>query len=483
MTSNLTTTAGPIQLVLPAVFLLMAGCLMLAVGVFVATPTSSDERRHRLGWGWGMIATLFASLAISSLLRTRSDLDESGLFTRDSLSLVTERLTLLGGLLLGLMGWRSTPARHLPERCGCLAILLSGVMFVGNAADWTTLFLALELVSIPTYVLLGMAGTTQTNREATLKYFSLSAFSSAIFLFGVSYLYGITGTTAIDAASSSLHTNSTPLTAIAWTMILSGLAFRVTAFPFHFYAPDVFAGTTTTMAAALSYFPKVAGFIAILRIVNQPPEGGIGTDMMIAHSLLVLGSVTMTVGNILAFVQTNIRRLLAYSSVAHTGYLLLGLAGTFTQGLPPLAIFFYLFAYAAMTLGVFAAIEVMESNHSRLQELDDLIGYGSQAPFLSATLAINLLSLIGMPLTAGFWAKLQMIVLGMTSGSTPFRYGAIVLAFNAAIAAGYYLPMIIRLYTPSSCRAFQRPDNQPALFASALAAALSVAWFFLPTAG
>ncbi len=247
-------------------------------------------------------------------------------------------------------------------------------------------------------MLLGIAGFAKTHREATLKYFSLSAFSSAIFLFGVSYLYGITGTTAIDAASGALHHHATPLTTIAWCMILGGIAFRITAFPFHFYAPDVFAGTTTTMAAALSYLPKVAGFVAILRIVGTSQDR-LPQEHMIVGSLLALGIITMTAGNVLAFVQTNIRRLFAYSSVAHTGYLLLGLAATFTQGLPPIALFFYLFAYAAMTLGAFAAIEAMESQSSRIEELDDLNGYGSLAPFLSATLTINLLSLIGLPLT------------------------------------------------------------------------------------
>jgi NADH-quinone oxidoreductase subunit N len=482
MTTNLSTLTSSIQLTMPAVFLLFAGCAMLAVGVFIPSPTESNERSYRLGWGWGMLVALFVSLTISWMIGNASGRDAHSLFIRDTTSGITEKLTLLGGLILCLIGWRSVPARVLPEHFGCLAILLSGVMFVGNAADWTTLFLALELVSIPTYVLLGIAGSAKLHREATLKYFALSAFSSAIFLFGASYMYGITGTTAIDASCSVLHGGRSTLVPIAWTMILAGLAFRMTAFPFHFYAPDVFAGTTRTMAAALSYFPKVAGLIAILRIASPLPEQGFGSSEMIAQSLLVLSMATMTVGNILAFVQTNIRRLFAYSSVAHTGYLLLGLAGTFSQGLSPLAVLFYLFAYSAMTLGVFAAIEAMESKGDLLEELDDLIGYGFQAPFVSATFTVNLLSLIGLPLTAGFWAKLQVIFLAMTSGSTLFRYGAILLAFNATVAAGYYLPILIRLYTPSGRRVSHVPDNQPPLIASALTAALSIAWFFFPTA-
>jgi NADH-quinone oxidoreductase subunit N len=452
---------------------------MLGLGAFLPEPTKPGESRYRFAWGWGMVLALWIAGIISWLKGIAPPDPIPGLFLRDTISRTGEQLTLLGGLLLSLMGWHTTPTRQLPERYGCLALLLAGLMFVGNSADLTTLFLALELVSIPTYVLLGLAGGRNHLREATLKYFSLSAFSSALFLFGLSYLYGITGSTAIEASTAALRSAESPLAGIAWVMILGGLAFRITAFPFHFYAPDVFAGTTTSMAAALSYLPKVAGFLAILRLVG-PDATNLPTNHIVVWSLASLAAITMTLGNVLAFVQTNVRRLLAYSSVAHSGYLMLGLAVTLHAGYPPQAIFFYLSAYAVMTLGAFAALESLETPTFSVQELGDLQGASSLAPWSTASLAVSLVSLIGLPLTAGFWAKLQILVMSISSGESFFRGGAILLAINAAIAAGYYLPILVRLYLPGSRPSSSIVPHPSATLASTMAAALSILWFFRP---
>jgi NADH-quinone oxidoreductase subunit N len=426
---------------------------------------------------------MIGTLALAAILSTINPLGDPqssiGLFQRDLLSCSTDKLAILGGLFLTLIGWSTGSASTTAERAGCLAVLISGLMFVGCSADLTTLFLSLELVSIPTYVLLGMAGNSSSHREATLKYFALSAFSSGLFLFGVSYLYGITGTTAIGPASAALRLAANPLIPIAWSMVLAGLAFRITAFPFHFYAPDVFAGTSTTMSAALSYLPKVAGLIAILRLIGTAATP-LSANHVIVTTLLGLGILTMTIGNLLACVQTDIRRLLAYSSVAHSGYLLLGLAAVLHGASSNEPIFFYLASYAAMTLGLFAALQTIEADRSPVHELDELIGAAKSAPLAAATMVVCLLSLTGLPLTAGFWAKLQMIVISMSPADGLFRGAAILLTINAAIAASYYLPLIVRLYLPSPTAASAISGNIPATLASLLGAVLTIVWFFVP---
>jgi NADH-quinone oxidoreductase subunit N len=472
------TTAGSIQWTLPASVLLCVGALMLGAGAFL-TPCAKTADRYRRFFGGGLLAALILAAILSGSGSLSPPDQPTGLFVRDAISISSEKLAILGGLFLTLVAWNAGPIRLLAEKTGCLAILLSGLMFVGCSADLTTLFLSLELVSIPTYVLLGIAGETKSHREATLKYFALSAFSSALFLFGASYLYGITGTTSLDASILALRTSESPLASIAWTMIVGGLAFRITAFPFHFYAPDVFAGTSTSMAAALSYLPKVAGFVAILRLLG-PGSATMPTDHFLITSLLLGGMLTMTLGNVLAIVQANLRRVLAYSSVAHTGYILVGLAAVLHAGSSPEPIFFYLASYAAMTLGVFAGIESLESIRPAVVEREDLAGSARVSTVTTAAMTICLLSLAGLPLTAGFWAKLQIIVISMSPADGLFRAASVLVTINAIIGAGYYLPLLVQLYAPSLPLRSHRRASPPATIASALAAMLTVLWFFIP---
>src|SRR5262249_40245576 len=239
------------------------------------------------------------------------------------------------------------PDRTAAEFNACVLLITAGLMLTGAANELITLFLALELVSIPTYVLLYLQRTDTAAQEAAMKYFLLSVFSSALLLFGFSYLYGLTGTTNLpataDALGKTVRLGLPGVALVALVMVVAGLGFRITAVPFHFYAPDVYQGTTSSAAGLLAFVPKLAGFAALLRVLGFVPheiaagpgpdltllEGGGPPDLVLGAQvprlLWILAVVTMSLGNVLALLQNNVKRLLAYSSVANAGYLLVGL--------------------------------------------------------------------------------------------------------------------------------------------------------------
>ena len=262
------------------------------------------------------------------------------LFTK--LGLFFKILALITGAALVLLGWDEAGDEHTGEYLGCLLLIVAGTCIVGSANDLITLFLALELISIPTYVMLYLPKGDVRAQEAAMKYFLLSIFSSALMLFGFSYLYGLTGTTNIPAILDALGNSQAEaarklpwvsVSLLAIVMVVAGLGFRITAVPFHFYAPDVYQGTSTPMAALLAFVPKVVGFAALLRVLGYVLVPG-STEILPGQALgvqlpmllWIMAAVTMTLGNILALLQNNLRRMLAYSGVAHAGYMLVGLA-------------------------------------------------------------------------------------------------------------------------------------------------------------
>jgi NADH-quinone oxidoreductase subunit N len=349
------------------------------------------------------------------------------------------------------------------------------------AADLTTLYLAIEMVSLPTTLLLSISRRDNPGREATLKYFALSAFASAVFLMGASYLFGLSGTTSLSGIAAALATNDTTLAKVAMALVLGGLAFRVTAVPFHFYAPDVFSGSSLPVAAMIATVPKIAGFLAIIRLFGgaQLQIGFVETAGVL---LLVLALGTMTAGNFMALAQTKWRRLLAYSSVAHSGYLLTGVAAALYRGGETTYILSYLSAYTVMTLGVFAALATLTANGDSDPSLGDLEGLFQRAPALCIALTICLLSLIGVPLTAGFWAKFGIFQDAVRTARTELVVGAVIMALNAAVGAMYYLSLLLRLYrvpTSNAARA-PAPTLSPSFALTLVCAAITVLWFVLP---
>ncbi len=360
-----------------------------------------------------------------------------------------------------------------PEQVGSLLLTIAGLMLVVVAGDLTLLFVSLELISIPTYVLLYLGRRDEARQEAAAKYFFLSVFSSAILLYGLSFLYGVAGSTDLAVVRAALEGTSpdgaVPAPAgfaafgkLAMTLVFAGLCFKISAVPFHFYAPDVYQGTTHANAALLSVVPKAAGLAALVRILvaampSAPPHAW--------QIILAISVLTMTLGNAMALWQDNLRRLMAYSSIANAGYMLLALAVALADGGSASdwngveALWFYLVTYSAATIGAFAVFEHLGRPDHRLEAVDELSGLSRTRPAVAAVLAVCLFSLAGVPPLAGFWGKFWVfggaLNAGGPCGATGNPWGnaqgwfvaaAIFGAVNAAVAAAYYLRIVAVMY-------------------------------------
>ncbi len=372
-------------------------------------------------------------------------------------------LTAAAGFMAILVAWdmpstdnpSETDKNYRAEFYSMLLFSLAGVSMMGKVNDLIWMFMALELVSIPTYILVATGRGSIQAQESAIKYFFLGALAAAIFLFGFSYLYGFAGDTRLASIGTTLMTainahEVPPLATIGIALAIIGIAYKIAAVPMHFYAADVYQGAATPVTAFLAFAPKAAGFVALIQILGltQWEFPGLGGQSLIAM-LTVLAVLTMTVGNTLALMQRNIKRILAYSSIAHTGYMLVGLVvGPTLNGGDAsrdgiAATLFYLVSYAVVNLGVFACLIYLQGKPDSAEEVEDLSGISKAHPWTALGMTICLLSLIGMPLTFGFWGKLYLIQSAFSAGHS---WLAIIMVINAAIAAAYYLRIIAAMY-------------------------------------
>lgn len=331
---------------------------------------------------------------------------------------------------------------------------LTGLMLCASAGDLIWLFLALELTSLPTYVMVAMSSSRNRAQEAGVKYFYLGALGAATFLYGFVMLYGGTGTLQLATMAEVIAAEGVNTITMAGLLLsVLGLAFKIAAVPMHFYTADVYQGAAAPVSAFLAFVPKTAGFVALLLICSAVGwthgESGNALPEALRIMLWVMAAVTMTVGNVLAILQNSIKRVLAYSSIAHSGYMLVGLLagpgdGTF-GGSGVSAVLFYLAAYGVMNTGAFAVIACLERKAAdrgepmEVEDFDDLRGLWKREPALGVLLAIVTLSLLGFPPLLGFMAKLPLFTSGISAGEIAL---VVVLGLNSAIAAYYYLRIV-----------------------------------------
>lgn len=340
---------------------------------------------------------------------------------------------------------------------------LTGLMLCASADDLVWLFLALELTSLPTYIMVVIAmgsGGKGQSQEAGVKYFFLGALGAAIFLYGFSLIYGATGSTNFNAIHASFVSHGiTPIGLAGMMLAILGISFKIAAVPMHFYTADVYQGSASSVSAFLAFVPKTAGFISLILLAglvgwSWSPDAGTLTAAALKGSSLpepirlllwVIAALTMTVGNVLAIWQTSVKRILAYSSIAHSGYMLVGLIsgpgdGSFTQnGIA--AVLFYLLCYGVMNMGAFAVLACLErrakdGSFEEIDRIDDLRGLCQTRPVLGWTMAVCSLSLLGFPPLLGFLGKLPLFTSAIAAGEVLL---VIVLGLNSAIAAFYYL--------------------------------------------
>ncbi len=466
----LETTYRTLKILLPEILVILTAIGMMTGGAFGQLP--------RKVWCLLAVGGLVSALIALYFLRHTTTDTYSAVALNDAFSGYARLILLLTGLVLLAMAHDQVNDDRAAEFFGSFLLIIAGAMLVATANELVFLFVGLELISIPTYLLIYLPRRTTVTQEAATKYFFLSIFSSALLLFGLAYLYGLTGISNFKALAYLLRSGGAILTdanvsigMIAVLFIMAGLGFRIAAVPFHFYAPDVYQGAPTIVTAMLAWIPKAVGFLAIVRALTAVVS--VGDELLSSKAILLawlLAVATMTLGNTVALLQNNLKRLLAYSSIAHAGYLLIGVAVAFGQVGDPNklapntgteAILIYLVAYALMTLGAFAVILELNTGDKRVETVDDMAGLGVTRPGLALGMTLLLFSLAGIPPLAGFWGKFFLFYSAWgaetPAGLPSFQLLAVIGVLNAAIGAYFYLRIVMAMYL----RAPQEPVIPP----------------------
>ena len=408
--------------------------------------------------GWVTFLGLLAILGLTSSSEEGRSLF-GGSFVQDSLAIFAKRL-FLGAAALSVLGSQTLRQPTFNRRAGeyhfALLTSLLGMLILASARDLILLFVAFEVMSIPLYLLTGFLKRDAVAPEAALKFFLIGTVSAAIIVYGMSFVYGVTGSTELSSIPQALAQGQ-PLMLLGMGLLLAGLGFKIAAFPFHMWAPDTYEAASTPFVAWLSVAPKAAGFIAIIRLYVE----GVGPAALVWMPVVAtLAGMTIVTGNLMAIPQQNIKRMLAYSGIAHIGYMLVGLAALSSDGVA--MVLFYLVAYLFGNMGAFFVVEVVaQSEHS--EGIDAYRGLAQRSPLLALAMLIFLLSLGGIPFVAGFWAKLYVFWAAVERG----MYGLVFLgAVLTVVALYYYLLVARRMYIEAPERG--EPVPVPGLLGAAI---------------
>ncbi len=477
-----------VRVMLPELILTGAACICFLLGVFVKT---SARRGAAVVSLLAMVVVFFMQFGL-----TREPMGSVWTDRWDTLRVFefAQYIKLLAagvGILLVLLAWPTTRdgrgqlsvdyGNETAEFFGLMLLSITGVFLVAGANDIMLLFLGIELTSIPTYIMVSVSRPIAPAQEAGVKYFFLGALSAALMLFGFSYLYGTTGTTnlseisamfartitAPDATTGATAVSVSPVMTswqmLAVLMTLAGFAFKIAAVPLHFYAGDVYQGAATPVTAFLAFVPKTAGMVAIIKLLFVVGGAHFAVSDQIVRLLWILSVLTMTAGNVLGLLQFNVKRVLAYSSVAHSGYMLMGLTALVmarhnqeVQDAALAGVLFYLAAYGIMNVGAFGVLMLLPSRDNQpatsAETFDDLAGMGRRHVVIGLAMAVCCFSLIGLPLTVGFFGKFYLIKPALTiafsddAGSRAMLWLVLITVVNAAISAGYYLKIVAAMF-------------------------------------
>jgi len=475
----------PLPVIFPELVLIAAASLLFLIGV---SPRVAARR----------VTPMIALLALvfvfayqlhggSSEGADRGMVDPTGTFRIDELAQYIKLISAGVGAFFVLLSWPTNRQQtansalsfghEAGEFFALLLLSIAGIFVVAGANDIILLFLGVELASIPTYIMVSVSRPLPVAQEAGVKYFFLGAMAAAIMLFGFSYLYGTTGETNISQIAMSFsatmrHSYSpiefTPWQMLAAIMIIAGLAFKMAVVPLHFYAADVYQGAATPVTALLSFVPKTSGFVALIKVLYAFGGGTFQLPGTLVKLIWVLAVLTMTVGNVLGLLQSNVKRVLAYSSVAHSGYMLTGITAMISakfgegdvQQKALAGVLFYLAAYGIMNAGAFGVLMLLPARATRrygepvlapsedlpppcAETYEDLAGTGRRHVVLGLAMAVSCFSLIGLPLTVGFFAKFYLIGPMLMSHN---YWLAIIVVINAVIGAVYYLKIVATMF-------------------------------------
>lgn len=389
----------------------------------------------------GCLAAMFASAALFVSTDTATVLN--GMFVFDGYGSFFKIFFYLTCILTICMSLKYLEVEGVAfgEYYALLLLATAGMAFMASAADLIVVFLGLELMTLSTYVLIGIRRDSLRSNEAAIKYFLLGGFSTAFLLYGIALIYGLTGTTQIDSIAAFVADPASEggaLLVLPVSLLVVGFGFKISAAPFHMWAPDVYEGAPTAVTAFLSVGSKVAGFAALGRVLTVAfgPVPELWTALLVVLAVLSIG-----VGSILALTQTNIKRMLAYSSIAHAGYALLGVIAGGRDGLTSMMV--YLFIYGLMNLGAFSIVIALRSEGVVGENLDDFQGLAKLHPLMSALMLVFMFSLAGIPPTAGFVAKFSVFMAVIRAGYTPLALIGVVFS---VVSAFFYLRVVVLMY-------------------------------------
>ena len=422
------------QYILPEIVLTAGALLLLIVDLFTS-------RQHQRVLGWCALAVLGAT-ALTLLQFSGANLVVSrGLLAIDGFAFFFKLIFLGAAAITILMSSSYLEAEGLKAGEYYFLILCAtlGMMFMASGIDLIAIFIGLETMAVAFYILVGYVKPNRRSNEAAVKYFLLGAFSLGLLLYGMSLLYGLSGTTNLrELTATFVAGESDGLLLVAMILVIAGIGFKIAAVPFHMWAPDVYEGAPTPVTAFLSVGSKAAAFAMLLRIFFEGLPGLVEEWRPIFYALAI---ITMTLGNIAAITQSNIKRMLAYSSIAHAGYILIGVVAGTPRGFT--AIFVYLMVYVFMQLGAFAVVTMLRRENVAGDELKDLSGLYSRYPVAAFAMLFFMLSLGGIPPTAGFMGKFWLFSAAIESG---YVWLAVVAVGNSAISLYYYIRVIVYMW-------------------------------------
>jgi NADH-quinone oxidoreductase subunit N len=440
----------------PILPLLIVGCgavIVLLAGVKV------DDRDSE-GLGWLSLLTIVIAFAASLVLPGSQQVTFAGALVADDYTAFFYLTILFAAAIIVLMSLDYVSDEALPgaEYYSLVLFATAGMMLMAAAGDLIIIFVGLETMSISVYILAGLARGNVRSNEASLKYFLLGAFSTGFLLYGIALVYGATGTIKLHALSTLATGAPTPMLLMGVGLLLIGFGFKVAAVPFHMWTPDVYEGAPTSITAFMAVGVKLAAFAAFLRVFLVHLLG-VQTDWSMV--LWVLAVLTMTTGNVVALMQNNLKRMLAYSAIAHAGYILVAMtAGSSVAGA---AVLYYLLGYAFTNLGAFAVIIALSRRGQAHELISDLRGLGTREPALAASMAVLLFSLTGVPPLAGFVGKFSVFSAALNAG---YVWLVVIAVINSVISAYYYLRPIVAMYADQGGAEVVRMRSRPALIAA-----------------
>lgn len=474
--------------ILPEIIVAVAGIIVMLYDCF------APKQRSVTG-AISLIGLILAAAALFMLWSGNHDFNNAwnGMIVFDNLRVSFTLVMLFVSAMTILIStvWVENEEVPIGEYHSLLLFATVGMMLMASGNDMVIIFLGLETLSLATYVMAGLRKSDLKSNESALKYFILGSFASAFLLYGMALIYGATASTNITEIAAKIGTANFPaLLLVGGAMLLIGFGFKIATVPFHVWTPDVYEGAPTPVTAFMAAGPKAAGFASFLRVfvIGFPlPVVATAATSYLHDSwimaLTIMAMLTMVIGNVAAIVQNNVKRMLAYSSIAHAGYALVGFVGagvaktTEARDTAIIAVAFYLLTYAVTNLGAFAVVTLLGQKNDRRTEFEDYNGIGFKSPVLAFTLSLFMLSLLGLPLTAGFIGKILVFRPALEANNSLLTLMVVIAVISTAISAYYYLRLIVVMFFKERTTEWAEPKIPTSLAAVLLITVFGV--FFL----